>query len=93
MNTSKTPIRTCVACRQKAAKSTLLRIVRLADRSVGFDGSGNLPGRGAYLCRHTSCFTAAQNSRRLQRALRCDLDEATWIDLARDFNMMCQSGT
>jgi len=51
------PVRTCVGCRERRAKSELVRFV------VGRQGIvlGAAEGRGRYLCRNTSC---------LERALR-----------------------
>lgn len=63
------PTRTCVGCRQRAAKSSLLRLV-VADGAVVPDPNGRLPGRGAYLHVSRQCFDLAQRRRVLPRALR-----------------------
>jgi predicted RNA-binding protein YlxR (DUF448 family) len=63
------PIRTCVVCREKAGKRTLVRIVRTED-SVQVDPSGKMNGRGAYLCDRDSCWQRALNSDVLNKALR-----------------------
>lgn len=65
------PIRTCVGCRRRAAKSTLIRIVRDgADLAV--DVRQRAPGRGAYLHPETGCLDQAIKKRALGRALRTD---------------------
>lgn len=64
------PERTCVGCRERAGKRSLLRIVRGSDGSVRVDPSGKAPGRGAYVHRTRACAEAALASGALWRALR-----------------------
>ena len=63
------PERTCVGCRQRAAKTELLRIVVTEDTCVP-DPRGTLPGRGAYVHPALSCFDLAVRRRAFPRALR-----------------------
>ncbi|CAK7280556.1 MULTISPECIES: YlxR family protein [Streptomyces] len=63
------PERTCVGCRERAAKDDLLRIVRSEDACVP-DPRGTLPGRGAYLHPALVCLDQAVRRRALPRALR-----------------------
>ena len=63
------PVRTCVGCRQRAAKSSLLRLVMAGDVIVP-DPGARLPGRGAYLHPSQGCLELAQRRRALVRALR-----------------------
>ncbi|MET9959780.1 YlxR family protein [Streptomyces sp. NPDC006326] len=63
------PERTCVGCRERAAKSDLLRIVAIEDECVP-DPSGTLPGRGAYLHPAVVCLDKAVRRRAFPRALR-----------------------
>jgi len=77
MQTRKTPIRTCVACRTSGDKQGLVRLVRTPDGRVVCDSSGKMPGRGVYICPSANCFRRAVKEKRLNRALRMDLpDEA-----------------
>ena len=70
MPTSKShPVRTCVGCRQRAAKQDLLRVVA-QDGVLAPDPDGRSPGRGAYLHRSTACLEAALRRRVFARALR-----------------------
>jgi predicted RNA-binding protein YlxR (DUF448 family) len=64
-----TPTRTCVACRTERDKHDLVRIVRGPDGRVMLDATGKASGRGAYLCADPACWTKAQKSRAVQRAL------------------------
>ncbi|MEU2333782.1 YlxR family protein [Streptomyces sp. NPDC006654] len=63
------PERTCVGCRQRAAKTELLRIVAVGDDCVP-DPRGTLPGRGAYVHPAQVCLDQAVRRRALPRALR-----------------------
>jgi predicted RNA-binding protein YlxR (DUF448 family) len=66
------PVRTCVVCREKAGKRTLVRIVRTED-GIQVDKTGKMNGRGAYLCDRTSCWEKAVQSNVLAQALRIQL--------------------
>ncbi|MFJ7049659.1 DNA-binding protein [Streptomyces sp. JV178] len=63
------PERTCVGCRQRAAKTELLRVVAVEDECVP-DHRGTLPGRGAYIHPALVCLDLAVRRRAFPRALR-----------------------
>ncbi|MER6983040.1 YlxR family protein [Streptomyces carpinensis] len=63
------PERTCVGCRERAAKTDLLRIVAIEDACVP-DQRGTLPGRGAYVHPALVCLDQAVRRRAFPRALR-----------------------
>ncbi|MFD7326097.1 YlxR family protein [Streptomyces sp. NPDC059875] len=63
------PERTCVGCRERAAKSDLLRIVAVEGACVP-DHRGTLPGRGAYLHPASVCLDLAVRRRAFPRAFR-----------------------
>ncbi|MEV1053210.1 YlxR family protein [Streptomyces sp. NPDC049887] len=63
------PERTCVGCRERAAKRDLLRIVAVEGVCVP-DHRGTLPGRGAYLHPASVCLDLAVRRRAFPRALR-----------------------
>ncbi|MEV6839699.1 YlxR family protein [Streptomyces sp. NPDC051133] len=63
------PERTCVGCRERAAKNDLLRIVKIEDACVP-DPRGTLPGRGAYVHPALVCLDQAVRRRAFSRALR-----------------------
>ncbi|HEY9437161.1 MAG TPA: YlxR family protein [Streptomyces sp.] len=63
------PERTCVGCRERAAKNGLLRIV--ADGGALLpDPRGTLPGRGAYVHPASVCLDLAVRRRAFPRAFR-----------------------
>ncbi|MFR0356853.1 YlxR family protein [Streptomyces sediminimaris] len=63
------PERTCVGCRQRAAKKDLLRTVAIEGACVP-DDRGTLPGRGAYVHPAPVCLDLAVRRRAFTRALR-----------------------
>jgi predicted RNA-binding protein YlxR (DUF448 family) len=70
-----TPVRTCVGCREHAAKSELIRLVALADGppwKVVPDLIGRMPGRGAHVHPTQTCLDQAERRRALPRALRLE---------------------
>src|SRR5680860_490628 len=78
------PQRTCIACRDKTAKRTLIRIVRTPDGQVAVDLTGRANGRGAYLCDNPLCWNRALHSSLLAHALRTEPDKAS-VTRLRDF--------
>ena len=71
------PVRTCVGCRRRAAKSDLLRIV-VEDTDDGEtrrlvpDPRGRRSGRGAHLHPDPECLALAERRRAFGRALRVE---------------------
>lgn len=63
------PERTCIGCRERAAKNDLLRVVVVGDELVP-DDRGTLHGRGAYVHPSTVCLDLAVRRRAFPRALR-----------------------
>ena len=68
------PIRTCVVCRERGDKRTLLRVVR-TENGLQIDPGGKLDGRGAYLCDQKSCWERAITGSALNQALRMTLTD------------------
>ena len=67
------PMRSCVGCKKRAAKSDLLRlaVVRHDERlSVVPDPRGQRPGRGASLHPDPHCLDLAERRRAFPRAFR-----------------------
>ncbi len=75
------PQRMCVACRKRAERQQLLRIVKPKDGPPQPDLQGNSPGRGAYVCKSTECLEKAQKKRALNRALRCEINNSLYNQL------------
>jgi len=68
------PVRTCVGCRQRAAKRELLRVTAGSDAdgrpAVVPDPSATAPGRGAHLHPTRECYDLAVRRKAFTRALR-----------------------
>ncbi|MFZ5852043.1 MAG: YlxR family protein [Actinomycetota bacterium] len=63
------PVRTCVGCRVRVAKTDLLRVVVVEGRVVP-DPRGRLPGRGASVHPRPDCLDLAERRRAFPRAFR-----------------------
>jgi uncharacterized protein len=63
------PVRTCVGCRERAARADLLRVVVVEGRLVP-DPRRRLPGRGASVHPVQHCVDLAVRRRAFPRALR-----------------------
>ncbi|MFC6235838.1 YlxR family protein [Leucobacter soli] len=62
-------LRTCVACRRRAARNELLRVV-LQDGRLIPDDRAVLPGRGAWVHPTAQCLKRAVSREAFARALR-----------------------
>ncbi|MFI6771063.1 YlxR family protein [Streptomyces sp. NPDC050355] len=63
------PERTCLGCRERAAKGDLLRIVQIEGECAP-DPRGTLPGRGAYVHPTLVCLDLAVRRRAFPRAFK-----------------------
>ena len=69
---TRTPVlRRCVSCRQLLDRKQLWRIVRDFQDGVVLDAG---MGRSAYLCPNENCLKEALQRKRLQKALRCQVN-------------------
>ncbi|MCL2455176.1 MAG: YlxR family protein [Micrococcales bacterium] len=68
------PVRTCVGCRARGSRSSLLRVVLVIDATgsaaLMLDEAARLPGRGAWLHPDLDCLALAERRRVFGRALR-----------------------
>ncbi|WP_127472665.1 YlxR family protein [Microbacterium sulfonylureivorans] len=62
-------VRTCVGCRTRAPRSSLLRVVSI-DSVLVLDERAVMPGRGAWVHETNECVDAAIRRRAFVRALR-----------------------
>gem|GEM_PF-487947 len=82
--------RTCVVCRERRPRETLLRVVRTPVGRVVFDRTGRMNGRGAYVCGDVDHWGSKLQSEhiyrgRLRQALKTDIDDATASQLYEAF--------
>ncbi|MDP9242630.1 MAG: YlxR family protein [Actinomycetota bacterium] len=64
------PERTCVGCRERGARSELLRIVRSPAGKVSLDIRGDAAGRGCYVHPSLGCVVQADRRGAIPRSLR-----------------------
>lgn len=83
-------VRTCIACGESELKGSLYRIVRGADGSASFDGTGRVAGRGAYVC-SVSCLASARKTDKLSRALKCKVSNEDYERIASDLAKVAES--
>jgi len=63
------PLRTCIGCRKKAPKPSMIRLVCMAE-GIRMDIRQRLEGRGVYLCRNRACVERGLKAKSLAYALR-----------------------
>jgi uncharacterized protein len=66
------PIRTCVSCRSKKAKTDLIRLVINTDDKIVIDKRKEENGRGIYLCNDTLCMEKFLKNRAHGRFFKTD---------------------
>ena len=71
--TDRPVLRRCVACRQLLDRRQLWRVIRDHQDGVLLDEG---MGRSAYLCPTEDCLNEARRRKRLQKALRCQVQDA-----------------
>ena len=62
-------VRTCVGCRQRETRKSLIRLV-LVNSKISIDSEKKLPGRGAWLHAKTACLQLALNRKAFGRAFK-----------------------
>ncbi len=75
MKMKKTPSRICVGCGEAKEKRSMVRIVKSADGTVSLDGTGRKNGRGAYICKSSSCLEHAIKNKGLERSLKTSIPQ------------------
>ena len=71
--TDRPVLRRCVACRQLLDRRQLWRVIRDHQDGVLLDEG---MGRSAYLCPNEDCLEEARRRKRLQKALRCQVQDS-----------------
>lgn len=81
MKNKKIPMRKCVACDENKAKNDLIRIVNNKEEGVQVDPTGKKNGRGAYICKETSCIELAKKNHKLEHALKTEITESLYEEI------------
>ena len=80
----KVPMRRCTGCAEHFPKKELIRIVRTPDGEILLDEVGKKSGRGAYICKNTSCLKKARKARRLEASLECSIPSEVYDRLEEE---------
>jgi len=83
-------LRRCVTCRKVLDRQQLLRVTRDFQNGVVLDGG---MGRSAYLCPNEKCLEEAWKKKRLQKALRCEIQSSVINVLQKRLNTCIDSDT
>lgn len=103
MKQKKVPMRKCTGCGEMKEKRELIRVVKAPDvrneqdeiiksGDISLDLSGKKPGRGAYVCKSTSCFEKARKGRRFERSLSCKIPDEVYEQMQRELEDSEQDG-
>ena len=65
-------------------KKELIRIVRNDAGEFALDGTGKLPGRGAYICPNAECLAKAQKSKGLERSFKVSVPKDVYEQLLQE---------
>ncbi len=84
MQQKRVPLRKCTGCGEMKPKKELVRIVKSPEGEISLDSTGKKAGRGAYICPHEACLTAAHKARRLEKAFSCQIPDAVYTQLEED---------
>ncbi len=84
MKQKKIPLRKCMGCNESKPKKELVRIVKNNSGEVSLDTSGKKPGRGAYVCFNSACFTKVKKSKRIDRVLECTIPDSVYDEMTQE---------
>jgi predicted RNA-binding protein YlxR (DUF448 family) len=80
----KIPERRCTGCGEHFPKSTLIRVLRTPEGEIVLDTTGKRSGRGAYICKNSSCLKKARKARRLESSLECHIPDEVYDKLEEE---------
>ncbi|MBR1797282.1 MAG: YlxR family protein [Clostridiales bacterium] len=86
----KQPQRMCVSCRTRRDKRDLIRVTLKDDGTLVYDPTGKLPGRGAYLCKDSSCIKLELKAHRIARGLNANTSGEDLIKLSEEILKLCE---
>lgn len=80
----KTPMRTCIACKECKPKKELVRIVR-NDNGFALDKTGKLNGRGAYICNKPECFDLLIRNKLLNKTFKTNVSQDDYNKIKEEY--------
>jgi predicted RNA-binding protein YlxR (DUF448 family) len=82
----KIPQRQCVGCKEMKNKTEMIRVVRTPEGEFCIDETGRKNGRGAYICRSSSCLKASISNHGLERSLHTKLPDGIYQQLEEEMS-------
>ena len=82
----KIPTRQCLGCNEHKPKKELLRVVRDPEGEISLDFTGKKSGRGAYVCHSLKCLKKARKSKRIDKALACEIPEEVYDRMEKELD-------
>ena len=86
----KIPVRQCLGCNEHKPKAELIRVVRDPEGGISLDTRGKKSGRGAYICHNVKCLNKARKSKRIERALECEIPEEIYDAMEAQLAEECE---
>ena len=80
----KVPLRKCLGCMSSFPKKDLVRVLKTPEGAVVIDLSGKKSGRGAYICKNSSCLKKALKAKRIQSNLEIDIPAEVITELEKE---------
>ena len=80
----KVPLRKCLGCMSSFPKKDLVRVLKTPEGTVVIDLSGKKSGRGAYICKNSSCLKKALKAKRIQSNLEIDIPDEVITELEKE---------
>ena len=80
----KVPLRKCLGCMSSFPKKDLVRVLKTPEGEVILDLSGKKSGRGAYICKNSSCLKKALKAKRIQSNLEIDIPAEVITELEKE---------
>lgn len=83
----KIPERRCTGCGERFAKNELIRVLRTPEGEIVLDATGKRSGRGAYICKNSSCLKKARKSKRIELALECQIPDEIYEKMEEELTV------
>ena len=80
----KIPERRCTGCGEHFPKSVMIRVLRTPEGEIVLDVTGKRSGRGAYICKNSSCLKKARKARRIEASLECRIPDEVYDRLEEE---------
>lgn len=82
----KTPLRSCISCREQKNKSELVRVIRTPEGTVLLDKTGKANGRGAYICNSKKCFEKAIKRNAFNSSLKVSFPADVYEEMIKEID-------